>query len=172
MKLTPHKGALNKVARFVWLDLPYHSVHVHTPKSDDGTHQRVVLTISSKIGRGTVGMDLSALTSQELEAFRQAILIATEASKPVVETLDQKAMNDEQAGDDSNTRLYRGLPRLVIRPGTLGPHDPSLLLGRSDILRGLGAIVSATERSGSGGPEVADEVTEPGSTSDDPPTGS
>lgn len=148
------KGAtlFARANRFMWTKLPNHEIVINVPESDDGTHQRILISL---IGRyKNVTFDLTSLTEVELAAFRETILIATDAAKPIVELLDQKARDDELNGDDSDTRLYRGIPTVVVRKGALKQYSEELLQRREDILSRIGTQYG----SGGSAPDGSSEV--------------
>jgi hypothetical protein len=107
-----------------------------------------------------------------LLAFREAVLIATEVAEPLVRNLDAAARERLDDGDDSDDRLYRGLPTVVVRKRALGKYDEGVLQRRSDVLQGIGAQFLAGELpafEGGGLDELKEE--RDGSTDESPPDG-
>lgn len=79
---------------------------------------------------GRIGIVLSDFTSKELDAFELMIAKLVSAARPIVAARDEIVQEGyEQYGDDSNIRLYRDVPRIVIRKGTSREHDKGVLDG-------------------------------------------
>lgn len=161
---------MNRLNRFMWTRLPSHEVVIHVPDSNDETYQRVMLTLSRQYSQVTI--DLTGLTVVELQAFRETVLIATDVALPIVEALDQKARDDELNGDDSDNRLYRGLPTVVVRKGALREYSEGLLLGRKDVLQAIGTQFGSGGQAPRGSMVLDNKDQEVSSTVDNPPTGS
>lgn len=89
--------------------------------------------------RGKASITLTSMTASELEAFMGFILGAYQRALPVVVARDDiaKEMYDDYE-DDSNSRLYRALPELHVRPGEefqYGAGIPERLDGLSPLGR-------------------------------------
>jgi hypothetical protein len=108
------------------------------PWDKSGKFQRVLLTLTRGTNQATT-IDLTSLTLQELLAVREAVLVATQVAEPVVRALDDNARDRANNGDDSDPRVYRRLPTIAIRSGTLESYEKSILHGRQDVLLGIGA---------------------------------
>lgn len=131
----------SRMARFIWTRLPNHQITVQTPEDEERKgEQRVVLTLvrGASGSNNSVTIDLTALTREELLAFRETVAIATEVAEPLVVKRDQDAMERMDAGDDSDPRIYRGLPTMVVRAGALREYDQGVLGRRQDVLSGIG----------------------------------
>lgn len=140
MKLPARRHGENpdfaRATRFIWTRLSRHTIQVNTPDHSRGG-QRVILSITHGVNK-TVRIDLTALTYPELLALRETINIATEVAEPICQSLDNKAaekMNHD--GDDSDERIYRPLPTVVVRKGTLREYDQGILDRRKDVLSGV-----------------------------------
>lgn len=122
--------------RFILTRLTYHTIQVHTPSNPETGLSKVLLSLNRGAGR-PVTVDLSALTVEELAAFKESVLIATEAARPICVELDRRAQEAMQNGDDADPRTYRSVPVVFVRPGSLAKYDRRLLDGRKDVLQGV-----------------------------------
>ena len=157
MKLkASNTGDFGNNKRFVLTRLLWHMLQIHTPFDPISKETKVLLSISKGSGRPT-SIDLTRLTVKELIAFRETVLIATEAAEPICARLDQRAQEAMQNGDDSDGRSYRQVPVFFIRPRALGQHGEQLLGGHADVLQGIN--FSVMQPNG---------VSGPGSTMDEP----
>jgi hypothetical protein len=119
----------------------------------------------------TVYWDLTHLTSEELEATKQFMDLAFETARPIVEERDRIANEAFSRGDDSFSRVYRAVPKLVVRPRQEREHSEGVLDGPSDVPPSgesdLGPGADGGVRRAGG--ELADEGQVQGSTEDDGP---
>ena len=133
---TKVRRTLNKINDNVRMLLDIYSVRAHLLIDDnpDRPYQSgeedhdVVVRLSCK--RGLVSIKLTSCTGDELNALKEFWDIAFANAQPIVELRDkiaQEAM--EHDGDDSYTRLYRPLPRVVVREGSKWANYPSLRRG-------------------------------------------
>lgn len=122
---------VSPTTRFIWTRLAYHQASVNTPENDGQT--RVLFSLNRGQGKPVV-IDLTALTLVELEAFRQTVLIATEAAAPICKELDLRAQKEMENGNDANPRCYRPLPTVVIRTRAFREYSGRILDGRQDVL--------------------------------------
>jgi hypothetical protein len=81
-----------------------------------------------------VGVDLTHLTHEELEAFRQFWAIAFAIAEPVVLLRDKEAQDAFSRGDDSFTRVHRAIPRLVVRARAERTYRQVLHVGLENVL--------------------------------------
>lgn len=91
-------------------------------------------------------IDLTRLTHPELLAFRKSVLIATEIAEPLVLAADSEARKAAENGDDSDDRVYRGLPTMVVRSSVLefSPYNQGILERHSDVFsRVAGGIINS-----------------------------
>lgn len=72
---------------------------------------------------------LTDLTMDELLAVKEFIEIALANAAPTVEERDREADTNYVKGDDTNRRIYRAVPRILIREGKKYTHRPQLLRG-------------------------------------------
>ena len=97
-----------------------------------------VVTIQLSTGFKSFGVSLTNFTGEELAVFKEMFNHAIELAAPVVAARDaitQEAY--DEFDDDSFDRLYREVPRVLVRKGDGGEHDSRLL----DRLAGTGAMV-------------------------------
>ena len=88
---------------------------IRETQSEEGTTYLLVLTIPGR--RTPLKWNLSGMTLPELEATRRFFNLAFDLADPVVRERDKVAADASQDGDDSYSRIYRGLPEFVIREG-------------------------------------------------------
>ena len=86
----------------------------------------VLRTSNLKGADGIVALHLCDLTEAELDFLASAVDRAVAAARPVVRENDARAAAAAAAGDDTDPRHYRGVPRVVERPWFVGP-DGGLL---------------------------------------------
>lgn len=151
-------NTFTKSSRWLWLRLPFHQVGVHLVVDPNDKRQHVIMNLTRGNGIGAT-IDLTRLTHAELIAFRKAVLIATEVAEPLVVAADLEAQEAANNGDDSDDRVYRGLPTMVVRSSVLESteHNQGVLQRHSDVfLRVAGGVLPApgTEQSGGGMAEV------------------
>lgn len=121
--------------RFMLTRLLWHVLQIYTPKHPDNGENKIILSLGRGAGK-PMAIDLTRFTEQELIAFKETVLIATEAAQPICAELDrraQEAMEDE----DPNPRTYRPLPVVFIRPRAFGKYDKRLLDGHQNVLQGV-----------------------------------
>lgn len=132
-----------KASRWLWLRLPHHQLMAHVIQDPNDKKYHVILNLTRGNGAGAT-IDLTRLTHAELVAFRESVLIATEIAEPLVVAADLEAREAADNGDDSDDRVYRGLPTMVVRSSVLqfSPHNQSVLDGHPDVfLRVAGGIL-------------------------------
>lgn len=143
----------SKASRWLWLRLPYHQVMGHVVEDPNDKKNHVILNITRGNGVGAT-IDLTRLTHAELVAFRESVLIATEIAEPLVLAADSEARKAADNGDDSDDRMYRGLPTMVVRSSILqfGSHNQSVLDRHQDVFpRVAGGIIPAKSTEPVGG---------------------
>lgn len=96
--------------------------------ADKGRLDAHLLVRHSKAKIGTM-VCLSDLTMDELLAVREFIDIALANTAPTVEERDREADETYDQGDDANRRLYRAVPRILVREGEKYSDRPILLRG-------------------------------------------
>lgn len=93
---------------------------------DEGRLDAHLLVRHAKAQIGTM-VCLSDLTMDELLAVREFIDIALTNAAPTVEERDRKADETYDQGDDADRRLYRAVPRILVREGEKYTDRPVLL---------------------------------------------
>lgn len=94
--------------------------------NDEGHGQDVIL-FSPRPGKmPDLSVALTNLTVPELDAVEELFKTALEWARPVVERRDKEAQDAWDAGDDSFTRNYRGLPTVVYRKRPESQHSEGL----------------------------------------------
>jgi hypothetical protein len=117
------------------------------------------LMISTTSGRPYT-LNLTAMTEEELVAFRGILTLALRMTEPIVKDRDREAARRYADGDDSFSRSYRQLPQFIIREGAIRADDKSLLDGLEDAVVGPPSP-RAPERAVRGGrDQLANEVSE------------
>lgn len=137
--------------RLMLTRLSFHALQIYTPTNPTNGKPKVILAINRGAGK-PLAIDLSQLTEQELVAFRETVLIATEVAQPICAALDQRAQEAMQNGDDTDPRTYRQVPVVFVRPRSLAEYDRRVLDRREDVLQGMQFnLMSANGASESGG---------------------
>jgi hypothetical protein len=98
------------------------------PKDEDDKESygdSVILVIPRPSGR-PVFLNLTNLTSQELSLMKQFFDTVFDLAEPLCAERDRIAQNAFDNGDDSHIRLYRSVPDLIVREGTIGKHGEVL----------------------------------------------
>lgn len=151
-------NTFTKASRWLWLRLPFHSLMGHVVEDPNDHKYHVILNFTRGNGIGAT-IDLTRLTHPELIAFRKSVLIATEIAEPLVLAADDEARKAQANGDDSDDRVYRGLPTMVVRAGVLefSSYNQGILERHSDVFsRVAGGVLPppGAEQSGGGLAEV------------------
>jgi hypothetical protein len=95
--------------------------------NDEGSGSDVVLFIPRAGRIPDVSISLTNMTEPELNAVEQLFRTALAWARPVVERRDKEAQDAWDAGDDSHTRNYRGLPTVVYRKRPEREHSSWIL---------------------------------------------
>lgn len=90
---------------------------------DDGDDLSVTITWFQP-GKRPGGINLVNLTADELKVLREFLDHVLDLAEPYCEQLDAEAQQRWEDGDDTDPRLYRELPRLIIRE-RVQPRDDS-----------------------------------------------
>lgn len=93
-------------------------------ESEPGPTLRLMLP--QQRGRAFI-FNITALTHVELLKLKELFDMMFEIAEPIVKERDQAAQDAFQRGDDSFVRLYRPVPRLVVRPRTLTADGEGVL---------------------------------------------
>lgn len=117
----------------------------------------------------TVHWDFSALTLEELTELRKFFDVAFDAAEPVVRMRDKAAADALAEGNDSFSRVYRQVPKLVVRQRAKREHGEGVQYGPEDVLEssGLNGGSSGGVRGPSG--ELADSGTSEGGSENNGP---
>ncbi len=81
-------------------------------------------------------VNLSSLTTAELEAFSQIVNLAIEDARIVVKDRDRIAEEAMASGDAIFYRSLRGDPKVTVFRRTERPHDPGVHGGHQDAVAG------------------------------------
>lgn len=124
--------------------------------------------------RRPIGMNLTNLTIEELDALRSIINLAFDLAEPVVKDRDKVAQDAKDAGDDSYARVYRQIPEFVVRTGKVLAYGEGVLDRLAGILERFGGgLPRFVERWGTrvlgDGDVVADEASADSGSEDDGP---
>jgi hypothetical protein len=76
--------------------------------------------------RPVVSWNLTALTTEELDATKELIDHAFALARPYCVARDKEAKDAFAEGDDSHSRIYRSVPQLVYREGAVSEHSKSV----------------------------------------------
>lgn len=107
--------------------------------------------------RQPVYFTFTALTSEELASLRELFNRMFDMVEPIVEHRDKAAQDAYDQGDDTITRLYRQVPRLIVREGAIREHSISLRERPSGPPAGHGTDGSDDGGLRGGGSDVVDE---------------
>ena len=121
-------GSLQMVLQIMEKDSPFAS-------QEDGKDVNIYI----KSGRGSAGLNLTALTRDELDAVGAIMMTALTLAEEVCEERDRLALEREEDGHDDGGdylwRLYRRVPEVLVRNGEGYEHDPELQLRSSWMAR-------------------------------------
>lgn len=139
MTTQPKKGRSSVVgpesrimAKFGHLQMVVQVADEESRYHGDESGKDICLYIRS--GRGAILMNLTSFTRDELAAIGTIMATAIDLAKDVCDTRDREALEREEAGDDSGEyiwRLYRRVPEILVRNGTVYKYDPELQLRSS-----------------------------------------
>jgi len=140
--------------------------HAPALKAEPGDTIRLVMI---KAGRPAY-YTLTAMTHEELKLFREIVTMALDMAEPIVIERDRKAQDAFDQGDDSFARIYRQVPRLIVRERNVRADSEGVHDGPEGDADGAGG-----ERDSSGGlrgvgSELANGQPEDGRAQDDEPT--
>lgn len=90
-------------------------------------------------GRSPVTWNLTALTEDELISMKHLIDTAFAWALPIVQQRDKEASDAFENGDDSHSRIYRQVPKLVYRSGPEPQHGEGVQ-HRSEDAAGDGSV--------------------------------
>jgi hypothetical protein len=84
-------------------------------------------------GRRPIYLNLTALTAEEVQVFRDVMDFAFDLAVPVAKDRDEVAARAKDAGDDSYSRVYRAVPQFIVRNGKVIPYGESVQDGSDDV---------------------------------------
>lgn len=130
------RGRLSK-NRWAWCKVYFGDIVIWADyiKNKDGSETDAIGDIKLVYpmpNRPTISWNLTALTVEELDAFKEIIDTAFELARPICKARDKEAADALAEGDDSHSRIYRAVPQLVYREGTVRQYRESLLNGSAD----------------------------------------
>jgi hypothetical protein len=128
--------------REAWIDMPRFSAILFEGYSEDTREWKeaqghkileydpdlppVKIEIRYPGRRNSVTFNLTGMTAQELEEFKKFWDYAFEKARPICESLDEKAKEAYDNGDDAYARLYRTIPRFIIRQRSESEHGTGI----------------------------------------------
>src|SRR5690606_6161238 len=99
---------------------------------------------------------LTALTHEEFVLFKEIVTMALDMAEPIILERDRKAQHAFDNGDDSFARVYRQVPRLVVRQRPVGADDQGVHDGPEGDAPGAGGGEPSGGGVRGGGAELAD----------------
>ena len=156
MKLTD-RGKMTRATRVILARLPFHNVEVHLPQYDGTSVRSVNILFKRNGGTGYHAISLTQMTPPEINLLREAVMIACELALPIAEAHLEKAKEDLSHGSpDTDDRVYRPLPIVVVNSDLIGEHDPSLLDRHPNVFAGSASHFVGLASTGGGGSVVAE----------------
>lgn len=119
-----------------------------------------------KTGRAGVPLALTSKTTEELLGMKALFEYAFELAEPIVRKRDEDARADFDRGDDTNPRIYRGVPEVAVRPWTEGIDGSSVLQRFEDLPAGDADEERASIPTGGYGGHLDKRLTPPGIAAD------
>jgi hypothetical protein len=110
----------------IWIDYIKNQDHTETDIVGD------IKLIYPQPNRAPVSWNLTSLTTDEIDAFKEIIDTAFAMARPICEWRDKEAADAFAKGDDTHARIYRAIPQLVYREGTVREYRESLFNGPQD----------------------------------------
>ena len=83
-------------------------------------------------------LNLTQMTEEELLALQNLLEMSVKLALPVVRQRDKEAQDAFTKGDDAYERVYRAVPQLVYREGTIEAYGESLHQRPDDLPGGVG----------------------------------
>lgn len=159
--------------RLAWVDtvlgnmvlMVYPEGHESGSKTEAGETVRILIP---RPGRAAVSLDLTHLTEQELDLLQEFFTLAFETARPVARHRDKDAQDAFARGDDSFSRIYRQVPRMVVRERKERTDGQGVQHGSEDVSVGDGDPGGPTGVRGALG-QMADNEPEQGEPQDDSP---
>ena len=160
----PPEGRISK-NRFAWLRTAIGQFVVMRYAQDDRTDDDVkndrevgdtyTLVIPLQ-GRRPVTLNITALTYIEFQKTRQLFNLLFDLAEPVIRERDKVAQDAFANGDDSYTRVYREVPKLIVRERQERTDLQGVQYGPSGVPGGVGGDESPTGGLRRDGDELAD----------------
>lgn len=114
-----------------------------------------------------VQMNLTSLTADELNMTREFYNLLFDLAEPIVQERDRVAQDAYDNGDDGFARIYREVPQVVVRTGTIGPDYQSIRNRLENFSQRARSRLRDNGRLRGIGPELAPSEPEEGRTQDD-----
>lgn len=140
--------------RTAWATASFYETIVYNVPEDDPSLNpfeqeepgpTIRIKFGSKAGRAMF-LNLSMFSQLELEQFAATINLAIDLARPVCELRDRSAEEAYENGNDAVARVYRQVPRFVVRKGPLGPDGERLLERLDRDALGLEIVEPRAER--------------------------
>ena len=129
-----HSAGRMQDTRKAWATLPKFDAILFVGNKEDSTSKqnfeadtppvRIEIRIPGR--RNPTMISLTHMTAAELNVFEEFFLHAISKARPICETLDQRAQEAFENGDDSFERLYRPVPQFVDRERGITKHGESV----------------------------------------------
>lgn len=138
------------------------------PKGSAEPGPTIRLMLPNRRGK-SIYFNLTALTHRELMLLKRLFDMAFEQAEPIVKMRDKAADDAFERGDDSFIRVYRQVPRLVIRKGAVGSDRQGVYDRPEDVPPGSEQGGGDAGRVPGDGDELADGESSGGGPQDDQP---
>ena len=113
----------NKVA---WLDYSQGQVLLFVNENEVQSDHDVILHFFTYRGKRPFTLPLTSLTKEELDKLKELIDFAHTWAEPITEERDKVAQDAFDKGDDTIARVYRQVPKLVVRQRPGDEHSKRL----------------------------------------------
>jgi hypothetical protein len=112
-------------------------------------------------------INLTALTTDELDAMQAILNLAIDTARPHVTARDQQAKKENEDDGTAFKRLYRAVPGLFVRPRKVVGNLQSLWAGPEDVSRLVRSVFSLAYSGGVARTEMAQRVPKGGLSQND-----
>jgi hypothetical protein len=124
-------------------------------EEEAGQGPSVVFYVPKSYNAVKFAIDFTALSPDELDAVEGLLQSCIDLARPIVLMRDGKAKENAANGDDSNSRVYRPVSRVVVRPWARDLDGQGLLDRPKGFLPGDAGVLVTDHRSGDYGSIVA-----------------
>jgi hypothetical protein len=156
-------GSTGKISenRFAWLRLYFGQFQIMKYEIPEEEEERevganITLYIPRPGTQSPLSLNMTALTSEELQAMREFFELLFTEVEPVIADRDRIANDALAKGDDSYARVYRQVPQFIVRQRPERTDSPSVHDGSEDVSSGSGGDVDPDDRVRGLGDELAD----------------